>query len=186
MGFPTAVPTSQHMERRSRTLGFAGGAGVGLLGGLVGLGGAEFRLPLLLGLFGFVALAAVIVNKAMSLAVVLAALPARLSAVPLSAVAHEWGPVVNLLAGSLIGPSQVMARLVEYVRRNLFSPPLTAIIAALSMALGLVLLSGALVQPLAAFAIAFAVFYGAGQGLTSIVRGVLPLHYFGAAGYGRT
>lgn len=76
---------------------------MGLLGGLVGLGGAEFRLPLLLGLFGFVALAAVIVNKAMSLAVVLAALPARLSAVPLSAVAHEWGPVVNLLAGSLIG-----------------------------------------------------------------------------------
>ena len=37
-----------------------------------------------------------------------------------------------------------------------------------------------------AFAIAFAVFYGAGQGLTSIVRGVLPLHYFGTAGYGRT
>jgi len=97
-----------------------------------------------------------------------------------------YATAMATLAGSLIGPSQVMARLVEYVRRNLFSPPLTAIIAALSMALGLVLLSGALVQPLAAFAIAFAVFYGAGQGLTSIVRGVLPLHYFGAAGYGRT
>jgi MFS family permease len=90
------------------------------------------------------------------------------------------------LAGSLIGPSQVAARLLEYVRRNLFSPPLTAIIAALAMGIGLALLSGALIQPVAAFAITFAIFYGAGQGLTSIVRGVLPLHYFGPAGYGRT
>ncbi len=35
---------------------FLAGAVVGALGGLIGLGGAEFRLPLLIGLFGFVAL----------------------------------------------------------------------------------------------------------------------------------
>lgn len=97
-----------------------------------------------------------------------------------------YATAMATLAGSLIGPSQVTARLIEYARRNLFTPPLTAIIAALAMALGLFALAGALIQPFAAFAIAFAVFYGAGQGLTSIVRGVLPLHYFGAAGYGRT
>lgn len=97
-----------------------------------------------------------------------------------------YATAMATLAGSLIGPSQVAARLVEYVRRNLFSPPLTAIIAASCLAFGLALLFGALMQPVAAFAIAFAVFYGAGQGLTSIVRGVLPLHYFGVAGYGRT
>ncbi len=51
------------------------GAGVGLLGGLIGLGGAEFRLPLLIGLFEFAALHAVIRNKAMSLVVVLVAVP---------------------------------------------------------------------------------------------------------------
>ena len=56
---------------------------VGLLGGMIGLGGAEFRLPLLIGVFGFVALQAVVMNKAMSLLVVLTALPARLAAVPL-------------------------------------------------------------------------------------------------------
>ncbi|QIK68472.1 sulfite exporter TauE/SafE family protein [Nocardioides sp. HDW12B] len=83
--------------------GFAGGAAVGLLGGLVGLGGAEFRLPLLLGVFGFAALAAVIVNKAMSLVVVLAAIPARLAAVPLTDVVGQWPAVLNLLAGSLVG-----------------------------------------------------------------------------------
>jgi MFS family permease len=97
-----------------------------------------------------------------------------------------YATAMATLAGSLIGPSQVAARLIEYVRRNLFSPPLTAIIAASAMALSLTILAGSLIQPMAGFAIAFAIFYGAGQGLTSIVRGVLPLHYFGAAGYGKT
>jgi uncharacterized membrane protein YfcA len=49
---------------RSLPLAFAAGAAVGVLGGMIGLGGAEFRLPLLISLFGFAALAAVIVNKA--------------------------------------------------------------------------------------------------------------------------
>lgn len=75
---------------------------MGLLGGLVGLGGAEFRLPLLIGMFGFAALAAIIVNKAMSLVVVVA-IPARLAAVPLADVLAQWPAVVNLLAGSLLG-----------------------------------------------------------------------------------
>jgi len=61
---------------RSLPAAFAAGAGVGVLGGLIGLGGAEFRLPLLIGVFGFLALQAVIMNKAMSLVVVLTALPA--------------------------------------------------------------------------------------------------------------
>ena len=38
---------------RSPSAALATGVGVGLLGGLIGLGGAEFRLPLLIGLFGF-------------------------------------------------------------------------------------------------------------------------------------
>jgi len=42
---------------------FSAGAGIGILGGLIGLGGAEFRLPLLIGLFGFGALEAVILNR---------------------------------------------------------------------------------------------------------------------------
>ena len=82
---------------------FIAGAGVGLLGGMIGLGGAEFRLPLLIGVFGFLALQAVIVNKAMSLAVVITALPARLVAVPMADLAPHWPVVVNLLAGSLAG-----------------------------------------------------------------------------------
>jgi len=54
----TAGPTTASSTRSvGRPLWLAGlmGAGVGLLGGLVELGGAEVRLPLLIGLFGFVA-----------------------------------------------------------------------------------------------------------------------------------
>src|SRR4051812_18778877 len=70
---------------------------------MIGLGGAEFRLPLLIGLFAFAALQAVIVNKAMSLIVVITALPARLLGVPFDQVAPHWTVAVNLLAGSLVG-----------------------------------------------------------------------------------
>ncbi|MFD9124626.1 sulfite exporter TauE/SafE family protein [Kitasatospora sp. NPDC059571] len=87
----------------SLPLVFAAGAGIGVLGGMIGLGGAEFRLPLLIGLFGFAALSAVILNKAMSLVVVLTALPARLAAVPALQLADHWPVAVNLLAGSLLG-----------------------------------------------------------------------------------
>jgi MFS family permease len=89
------------------------------------------------------------------------------------------------IAASCIGPSQVAARLFEYARRSHFSPPMTTIIAASAMVLGLALLGVTLLALVPAFLFAFAVMYGVGQGLTSIVRGMLPLHYFGPEGYGR-
>lgn len=88
----------------SKTLpAFGGGAIIGALGGLIGLGGAEFRLPLLIGLFRFAALEAVILNKAMSLVVVTTALPFRAETVPFATIAANWPIVLNLLAGSLLG-----------------------------------------------------------------------------------
>ena len=89
---------------KSNWLGaFGGGAAIGALGGLIGLGGAEFRLPLLIGVFRFAALEAVILNKAMSLVVVTTALPFRAAAVPFGAIAAHWDIIANLLAGSLLG-----------------------------------------------------------------------------------
>ena len=79
------------------------GAVIGLLGGLIGLGGDEFRLPLLISLFSFAALQAVMLNKAMSLIVVATALPARMLSMPLAAITDHWNIIGNLLAGSLIG-----------------------------------------------------------------------------------
>ncbi|WP_330296905.1 sulfite exporter TauE/SafE family protein [Streptomyces sp. NBC_00503] len=88
---------------RSAPLVFGAGALVGVLGGMIGLGGAEFRLPLLIGVFGFAALSAVILNKAMSLVVVVTALPARLATVSFGELGSHWAIAVNLLAGSLLG-----------------------------------------------------------------------------------
>jgi uncharacterized protein len=88
---------------RSVPAAFASGAVIGTLGGLIGVGGAEFRLPLLIGAFRFAALEAVILNKAMSLVVVASALRFRAATVPFAAVAAHWSIIVNLLAGSLVG-----------------------------------------------------------------------------------
>lgn len=82
---------------------FSTGGAIGALGGLIGLGGAEFRLPLLIGAFQFGALDAVIVNKVVSLVVVASALPFRMGAVPFADIAAQWSVVLNLLAGSLLG-----------------------------------------------------------------------------------
>src|SRR5262245_5666771 len=88
---------------RSNAAAFGSGAVIGTLGGLIGLGGAEFRLPLLISLFRFHGLEAVILNKAVSLIVVSTALPFRASAVPLMEVADHWTVIVNMLAGSVLG-----------------------------------------------------------------------------------
>lgn len=98
---PTANLAAAARDRWALVL--ATGAGIGTLGGLIGLGGAEFRLPLLIGLFGFAALHAVILNKAMSLIVVAAALVFRTKEVPVDLVLSHGGSIVNLLAGSLVG-----------------------------------------------------------------------------------
>ncbi|WP_420180558.1 sulfite exporter TauE/SafE family protein [Paenarthrobacter sp. TA1.8] len=90
-------------RRHSPALVFLAGAIIGVLGGMIGLGGAEFRLPLLIGVFGFAALQAIIMNKAMSLIVVMTALPARLFAIPIGDLSPYWFIVLNLLAGSLVG-----------------------------------------------------------------------------------
>ena len=89
--------------KRSLPAAFGGGAIIGSLGGMIGLGGAEFRLPLLIGMFRFAALEAVILNKAMSLVVVVTALPFRAGTVPFGEVAAHWPIILNLLAGSLAG-----------------------------------------------------------------------------------
>jgi uncharacterized protein len=49
----SAAPVAGAQQRRSSPAAFGGGAIIGVLGGLIGLGGAEFRLPLLIGAFRF-------------------------------------------------------------------------------------------------------------------------------------
>ena len=91
------------MNSKNPILITSAGTAVGILGGLIGLGGAEFRLPLLISVFGYSALPAVILNKAMSLAVVSSALPFRASTVPFQDLLTHSNVILTLLAGSLLG-----------------------------------------------------------------------------------
>jgi uncharacterized membrane protein YfcA len=94
---------TSEMTWRREPLAFVTGAVIGTSGGLIGLGGAEFRLPLLISRFRFRGLEAVILNKAVSLVVVATALPFRTNNVSFAEVGAHWLAILNLLAGSLIG-----------------------------------------------------------------------------------
>src|SRR5258708_2953995 len=105
--------------------------------GLFGVGEAEIRLQLLIGMFRFGPLEAVIVNKAMSLIVIATALPLRTSTISFAAIADQWTVIVNLLAGSLLG-AWVGASWAIRLR----SETLYRIIAVLLVAIALVLMIG--------------------------------------------
>ena len=79
---------------------FGCGAAVGALGGLIGLGGAEFRLPLLLGLFALAAHQAVRLNLLISLATVAAAAVARFGLAPAPDLAGHLPEVAVFAMGS--------------------------------------------------------------------------------------
>ena len=89
-------------------------------------------------------------------------------------------PVQAIAAAALVGPAQVAARLVEFFILRRAHPLISARVAALLHPLGAAVF--AVIGPAAA--VAFTVFYGAGNGLLTIARGTVPLAVFGPNGYG--
>ena len=85
-----------------------------------------------------------------------------------------------LLVGTLIGPAQVAARLLEFGWLRQVHPLLSARLASAMhpIGAGLLLLGGPVLAPL------FGVLHGAGNGILTIAKGTLPLVLFGSSGYG--
>ncbi|WP_315813297.1 MULTISPECIES: MFS transporter [unclassified Bradyrhizobium] len=100
---------------------------------------------------------------------------------PTMLVSLGASPAAALFAGTLVGPAQVGARLLEAGWLGRFHPLLSARLATLMNPIGVITLI--LGGPL--FASAYAVLYGAGNGIITIARGTLPLALFGPAGFGR-
>lgn len=84
---------------------------------------------------------------------------------------------------TLFGPAQVLSRLINMQFGRGMSPPALGVVAASLMPLALVVL--VTTAPFLPGAAAFAVLFGLGSGLSSIVSGTLPLALFGRVGYGR-
>lgn len=87
-----------------------------------------------------------------------------------------------VLVGSLFGPSQVASRLINMLFGSGLKQAWLAVIASLALAGGLVVLLAT--APSVPGAVAFAILFGMGSGLMSIVGGSLPLELFGRNAYG--
>lgn len=89
----------------------------------------------------------------------------------------------SIIVTTLFGPAQVLSRIINMQFGRGLSSPALAVIAAALLPAGLVVL--VLLAPWAPGAAAFAILFGLGSGLSSIVSGTLPLALFGAGGYGQ-
>jgi uncharacterized membrane protein YfcA len=86
------------MALLNAVVGFA----VGVAGGLIGLGGAELRLPYLVGVLGLTAHVAVPINLAISLATILAAIPTRLLVLHEIELMRFAGETLAIMLGAIL------------------------------------------------------------------------------------
>jgi len=87
-----------------------------------------------------------------------------------------------VFAGALIGPMQVAGRIVEFTAGRNVQARTVGAIAFVLMALSLLLL--ALAHGVRAAAFAFAIVYGASNGVMTIARGTVPAELFGRRDFG--
>jgi uncharacterized membrane protein YfcA len=161
--------------RRSPVAALLYGAPIGLLGGLIGLGGAEFRLPVLAGAFGYAARRAVALNLAISLVTVVSALLIRggtLSFAPLLGLL----PVIAAMIAGAVSAAYVGTALVHRVSERLLERVILVFLVVIGIALIVEAflpqdVPGLLPDPLL-FRIVAAVVFGLAVGLVSSLLGV--------------
>jgi len=125
----------EHVERRAPRAAALAGTAVGVMGGLLGLGGAEFRLPILVGYFRYRLRRAISLNLAVSLVTVLAAAGSRLF------IARQVPDVsvlpigVAMMLGGMLGAAIGSRWLASISERRVH-----AAVRALLMAIGLLLI----------------------------------------------
>jgi uncharacterized protein len=163
------------MKNRKPLLAFIWAVPISLLGGLMGLGGAEFRLPVLAGALGYKAKQAVPVNLAVSLITIVVALLIRGQTLPLVDLLRFRPVLASLIAGAAItaylGASWV---------RRISNEQLERIILVLLVAVGIALLVEAFlpqsfpgfIPAVPGWQIPAGILFGLAIGLVSSVLGV--------------
>jgi uncharacterized protein len=161
----------KHLSR----LAFAYAIPIGVLGGLIGLGGAEFRLPVLAGVLGYQARQAVPLNLAVSLVTIAASLAIRANTISLTTVTPFLPAILSLIIGAV-----VTAFFGASLARQLSNKQLEKVILVLLVVIGLALIIEAfLPQQLPYFVpnvlfwrVAFGILFGLVIGLISSLLGV--------------
>src|SRR5262245_21621126 len=78
------------------------GAAVAILGGLIGLGGAEFRLPILITIFALYPHRAIRINLLISLVALAMSALSRLSLLHTANIADSWLEISGMLTGGIV------------------------------------------------------------------------------------
>src|SRR5829696_8218597 len=151
------------------------GAPIGLLGGLIGLGGAEFRLPVLAGVFRYPARRAVALNLAISLITVVSALLIRGGTLSFAPLLGLLPVIVAMIAGA-VSAAYVGTALVHHVSERLLERVILVFLVVIGRALIVEAIlpqdvPGLLPDPLLVRIVA-AVVFGLAVGLVSSLLGV--------------
>src|SRR5262249_7618793 len=91
-----------HAVRDRSRLAFLTAIPIAILGGLIGLGGAEYRLPVLAGPLGYSARKAVPLNLAVSLTTIIASLIIRGHTLSLAPLGPFWPAMLAIIAGAVV------------------------------------------------------------------------------------
>ncbi|KNY27564.1 sulfite exporter TauE/SafE family protein [Pseudobacteroides cellulosolvens] len=90
-------------KKKSIIMSLVTGTPIGCLGGLIGLGGAEFRLPVLVGIFKKSTHKSVALNLAVSLVTVISSLAFRLPNAKMNNLLPLLTVIISLICGSMTG-----------------------------------------------------------------------------------
>lgn len=175
MSMPATVPQPALTGWRTTMIALGCALVIGGVGGLIGLGGGEFRLPILVGLIGFTARGAVPMNQMLSLVTLVTALVMRSQTGSIVGVGTFLPAVVALGVGGVTS-AWFSARLISKVSDH----RLERSIAVLLMTIGVLLIgerllpSGlpALVPATPAWQIPVGLLLGLGIGCISTFLGV--------------
>ncbi len=167
--------TGRAAGTRRPGLAFLFAVPIAVLGGLIGLGGAEFRLPVLAGPLRYSARQAVPLNLAVSLVTIVTALLIRGASIDLSVLAPYRLPSIALVTGAVVtafvGPA-LASRLSDDRLERVILVLLVAIGTALIIEAFLPQSIGAVVPDSAAVQVMIGILIGLGIGLVSSLLGV--------------
>lgn len=172
--YPTGA-AGDDRPRRGPLFVVAAGALIGTLGGLIGLGGAEFRLPVLVGSLGYPARRAVPLNLAISIVTIVASLGIRSRSLSLGTL-DPFVPVVLALIGGAVVAAFVGTALLHRISEARLERTILVLLVVIGLAL---IVEGFLPREApgllpagSAWRLPAGVLFGLGIGLVSSLLGV--------------